>query len=425
MWRPPTRGCAIAGYLGSSSAIGAPSVSTASHVSIDGRAIDRIGVAHCHHVLAVALATCSLVFNGCNKAPANPAKASSKIVASLNTDDRKSMRRDAEIAFSSAKYDRAAELFSNLIAADPGNVSNYLWRAQAYQRQGKYSPAAKDLDRAIQLAPNDPEPLLHRSRLALQLGQVRAALADCDLAIQLGGKQTAGALVYRAGILLGQRKFQEALNDCNEAIQLDPELLIAYNNRGLANQSLERFEEALADFTRAIEGHRQFADPVNNRGALHMQLGNAEAALADLNEAIRLEPLGAAGYDNRSRLRLEQLNDPAGAEKDCTRLLQVVERESKRRGASATGPKIAAIYARRAESRWQMNQSSPALADCQAALTLDGNCTAANALLRKIAESTAAGGKQAAAPMPSPQNTQIKSPNRSIQVTIDNPLTIP
>lgn len=310
--------------------------------------------------------------------------------APLSTSETKQLRSQAEIAFSSASFDRAGELFTQLIAAEPNNEQNYLWRAQALQRVGKLNEAEADLNRAVQLAPKKQEPLLHRSRLALSRRQVEIALADCDRAIRLGGPQTAGAYVYRAGICLGQKRYGDALADCNEAARLDPELLTAYNNRGLAHQSLDHFDAAIADFTRAIEGHKQYADPYNNRGALYLRLGRSREALADLNEAIRLDPLSATGYDNRSRLLLEQLDDPKGAERDCTRLIQVVEREAKRTGAQATGPKLAVIYARRAEARLQQQQHSSALADCRAALAIDGGCTPARKLLREVTEAMSA-----------------------------------
>lgn len=341
---------------------------------------NRLGVLS---ICAALLCVCA-----CSQAPA-PSKAPQPGRAiALNAEQRKELRREAEIAYSSAKFDRAVELFTQLIAAEPEELNHYLWRAQAYQRWDKPAKAREDFGAAVRMAPMKQEPYLQRSKFAHAQGQLEPALADCARAIELGGPLTAGALVMRAGMHLGRGDAELALADCDRAIQLDPELLTAYNNRGLAHQSLGKNREALADFTFAIEHHRQYADPYNNRGALSMRLGRAQEALADLNEAIRLDPLNPNGYDNRSRLLLEQLHDPAGADKDCTRLLQVVEREAKQRGAKASGRKTAAIYARRALARAELNDASAALADCQAALAIDPQSAPAKELLRQLAEKT-------------------------------------
>jgi tetratricopeptide (TPR) repeat protein len=304
--------------------------------------------------------------------------------ATLSADAMKKLRAEAEISYSSGEYAEAEEQFTQLIAAAPENKQHYLWRSQTRQRQGKLAEAATDLNAAVRLAPKEQEPILQRSRLAYAQGQVDQALADVGSAIALGGPLTAGAHVMRSGMYLERKDYQACLRDCDAAIAIDPELLTAYNNRGLARQALGNEELAIADFSLAIERHRQYADPYNNRGALYMQLGRTREALADLDEAIRLEPLSPAGYDNRSRLQLEQLHDAAAAEKDCTRLIQVVDREAKQRGDRARGGKTAAIYARRARARSELKQHHKALADCQAALAIDGNCKPAKELLAQL-----------------------------------------
>jgi len=340
--------------------------------------------------MRIACVLVCLGLSACSRSAEDRATATPPPPPALTAEAIRQLRSEAEIAFTAASFDRAQELFTQLIAAEPNNEQNYLWRAQALQRVGKLNEAEADLNRAVQLAPKKQEPLLHRSRLALAQNQVERALADCSQAIELGGSQTAGALSYRASIYLTARRPEEALADCDSAIRLNPEFAQAYNNRGLARQALRDFAGAIEDYSRAIERHRQLGEAYNNRGALRMQLGHDQEALADLNEAIRLAPLSPNGYDNRSRLLLEQLNDPQGAEKDCTRLIQLVEREAKRTGARATGPKLAVMYARRAQSRFQQQQHASALADCQAALAIDGSCTAARKLLREVAEAMSA-----------------------------------
>ena len=55
-----------------------------------------------------------------------------------------------------------------------------------------------------------------------------------------------------------------------KAIELNPNYVSAYNNRGTAKSQLGRHEEALADYDRAIELNPTLAETYSNRGARRM-----------------------------------------------------------------------------------------------------------------------------------------------------------
>ncbi len=299
--------------------------------------------------------------------------------------DPQQIRGQAEIAYTSGKYVQAIELFSSLIRQSPDDDTNFLWRAQARQRLGRLDEAEADLGEAIRLSPSKAEPRLQRAQLRYARSRLPEALLDCTTAIELGGPHLAGAHSLRASLYLAEKDFQRASADCDAAIRLDPDFAQAYNNRGLARQGLGDLSGAIDDFSAALEHHGQLSEAYNNRGALRMQLGQSQEALADLNEAVRLAPLNPVGYDNRSRLLLEQLHEPEQAAQDCTRLIQVVERESRQRQGSVAGKKTAAIYARRALAQWELEKHAAAMADCQAALQIDAGCLPAHELLKQLA----------------------------------------
>lgn len=324
----------------------------------------------------------AVIVSGCSHAPAAAPRPD---VAETSERGPAATREAAEIAYSSGKFERAIELFTQLIQDAPDEPGNYLWRAQALQRLGRIDEAQRDLDAAVQRFPREPEPYLQRAQLRYARGRLPEAIADCSSALRIDGEHLAGAQSMRASMYLATGDYRRAIADCDEAIRRNPEFAQAYNNRGLAKQNLGDLDGAIEDFSAAIAHHGQLSEAFNNRGVLRMQRGETESALADLNEAIRLAPLSPTGYDNRSRLYLEQLDQPEQAARDCTRLIQVVEREAAQRQGSVAGRKTAAIYARRAMARWRMDQSDNALADCQAALSIDAGCAPAQQLLKEIA----------------------------------------
>lgn len=100
--------------------------------------------------------------------------------------------------------------------------------------------------------------------------------------------------------------YDKALADYNKAIELKPEDVDAYCNRGIVYRHLGDKRTAFEDFNKAIE-----LDPNNvvaycNRGIAYLDLGNNQKALADLDKAIELNPKEAVAFNNRANVYLKQ-----------------------------------------------------------------------------------------------------------------------
>ena len=113
-------------------------------------------------------------------------------------------------------------------------------------------------------------------------------------------------------IFLSNQKVEEAfklynkydssgyINLLNEAIQLNPNNDIAYNNRGVAYAELGRYEQAIQDFNKAIQLNPNYdATAYANRGLAYHDLGQNERAIQDLNKAISINPNDGAAYNGR------------------------------------------------------------------------------------------------------------------------------
>jgi tetratricopeptide (TPR) repeat protein len=99
--------------------------------------------------------------------------------------------------------------------------------------------------------------------------------------------------------LQGQGRVREAIEEYNEAIELDPEMVVAYNNRGRAYIEQGMYESAIEDLDEAIRLDPEFVMPYNNRGLAYIGLGEFERAIEDYDEAIRIDPDYASAYNNR------------------------------------------------------------------------------------------------------------------------------
>ena len=112
-----------------------------------------------------------------------------------------------------------------------------------------------------------------------------------------------------------QKWYEEAAKHYTQAIQLDPNQVSAYNNRGLVYQHKGDYKEAIKDFDRAINLDPNDAIAYYNRGLVYQHKGDYEKAIADYTQAIQLTPDLAQAYSNRGEVLLH-LRDWEKAEAD-------------------------------------------------------------------------------------------------------------
>lgn len=94
---------------------------------------------------------------------------------------------------------------------------------------------------------------------------------------------------YNAGFELHEQgHWEEAIAEYNKAIELDPNLAIAYNNRGAAYFETGQYDLAIADFNKAIELDLNLAMAYANRALAYTILGMDTEAEQDLEIAVQL-----------------------------------------------------------------------------------------------------------------------------------------
>lgn len=96
-----------------------------------------------------------------------------------------------------------------------------------------------------------------------------------------------GVAFYASGQL------ENAIQNFNQAIRLNPEFAAAYNNRGSAYHDSGQIERAIEDYTEAIRLRPGFGSAYANRAAAFAQLGSSVQAQQDMEAAMKLgyEPI--------------------------------------------------------------------------------------------------------------------------------------
>ena len=99
-------------------------------------------------------------------------------------------------------------------------------------------------------------------------------------------------------VLAEQNKPQEALENYNKSIKINPNYTQAYNNLGVCLYRLGKINEAIQCYQKAIEIEPNHADAHNNLGAAFKELGEHEKSMACFQKAIEIHPNHADAHNN-------------------------------------------------------------------------------------------------------------------------------
>ncbi len=155
----------------------------------------------------------------------------------------------------------------------------------------------------------------------MMIRQIDAAIERYSYAIELDPDDVntynnRGVAYYSKG------EVARAIADFNMMIRLDPNDALAYNNRGLAYMSKDDYDRAIGDYNMAIALNLDFAGAYNNRGLAYMSKDDYDRAIGDYNMAIALNPDYADAYYNRGIAYVKESNYECAIE-DYTTAIQL------------------------------------------------------------------------------------------------------
>lgn len=132
------------------------------------------------------------------------------------------------------------------------------------------------------------------------------AIADFTEAIELAPN---AAYIYRARADTYRKinSFEKAINDYNKAIVLEPDKAQAYFGRGCAYDGKGDIYKAIRDYTKAVEiDPKNSIEAYNNRGSIYYGRGDFDLAIADYSKIIEMRPDFAKAYNDRAAAYLQK-----------------------------------------------------------------------------------------------------------------------
>ena len=198
---------------------------------------------------------------------------------------------------------------------------------------------------------NEP---IRQVSMTISVNEVRAFYEICKPIID---PTTAEQYLQRGQLRRNAGRYDVALADLSQALELDSNLAAANVSRGWILFEQKDFETAIAEFDDALAKDGQLASAYAGRGTAHRQLGNTSAAVKDLTQAIRRDPNNADYYLRRAQC-YNNNHKCAEAIADLNRALKIE-------------PKNAVCLAVRAVALRRLDKNQEAIRDFQAALQLN------------------------------------------------------
>jgi len=201
----------------------------------------------------------------------------------------------------------------------------------------------------------------------LERGRGYAAKGDYDQAVEQYNEalkldpKYAVAYNNRGNVYRDKKDYIAAIADYNQAIKLDPKFALPYNDRGYANYLKKDYDRAIADYGEAIKLDPKNALAYNRRGSVYYERKNYDRAIADYGEAIKLDPKNAVAYYSRGNVYRDN--------SDLTRAIADYSEAIK------LAPKYAWAYNNRGNAHFGNKDYDRAIADYDEAIKLDPKYT--------------------------------------------------
>lgn len=211
-----------------------------------------------------------------------------------------------KLMIDSGQSEEGLKLIDEALSIDPKQPFGLLFRQQAYAALGRWPDALKDANALVSLPPEringagyvDEDGVLldfhivaleARAKLHESKGQLAEAEADLNRAIAY--RPVVQAYIPRALFLARQEKRDvDALRDWQILATAKPDSLWFQSNRGLLLLRLKRWAEAVEAFDRAIEIDGEDGKAYEMRGMALKSLGKFDEAFSDLTTAMEHDP---------------------------------------------------------------------------------------------------------------------------------------
>ncbi len=158
--------------------------------------------------------------------------------------------------YNKQKYDDAIAAYGKALVYMKTNPFIYTAIGDTYIKQKKYDLAVSNYSSAIEYNPSHAYHYVQRAQTYVEINDTDKAIDDCNkgISIDINDAFSNALLLYvRGTAYLRRMEYSHALEDLNKAIELKPDLWIAYSARGHTYLITGNKAMAKKDFSIACE----------------------------------------------------------------------------------------------------------------------------------------------------------------------------
>jgi tetratricopeptide (TPR) repeat protein len=254
-------------------------------------------------------------------------------------------------------YNAAIQEYEGILKQAPENALALAEKALCLNTLHLHNDALLSSEKALQIDANCILAHAARGDALTFLGRNYEAIKAYSAGENIIPRDDIGFL-HRGALQLAMKSLEDAIDDINKAIELNPKRSQSYYTRAQAYAATESLEKAMEDYTRSISLNPKSAQAYVSRGNIYAKLGNNEKALADWSKAIDINPNFALAFFNRGTFYGVYKQDFNREVTDCKRAIEL-------------DPQYADAYYNRGHAYKGLGQYEKALADFTKVIELD------------------------------------------------------
>lgn len=217
------------------------------------------------------------------------------------------------------KAQEAIVVCSQAINEEPNNLENYYWRSFSYAIIERWEKVIEDSNVILHQIHNDIQALHNRGYANYRMGKYNVALLDINQAIELDADYF-DAYMTKAFICTYMKDIDNAIIAYTQALRIKPECEFIYLARGQLLLADGQTDSGINDLSIYIDSNQMMAEAYHNRGIGYLIKEKYNEALADFSKAIKLDSNNTNTYLYRARA-FSALGNKEGAAKDYKMVL--------------------------------------------------------------------------------------------------------
>lgn len=206
-----------------------------------------------------------------------------------------------------SKYQKAIDVFSEVIEINSENSEAYELRGIANFRILNIENAMTDISKAIAINPDSHQAWFNKG----EIFKKRKNYKEAEICYLEANKLYPDSLFYLSGLIQTNhalKKYDDAISYCDQILKENPEDSFSYRYRGMAYGKKLNYEAAIKDYLKLIEIGKRDESVYNSLGYWYSKIGEFKNAFNNLSISLQMNSTHPYALDNMGYVKYAEGN---------------------------------------------------------------------------------------------------------------------